>query len=142
MMRETSVRCVFVAAVLLAVAARAITTEPIEGGGTALVVDAAALASDEADALNNNTVQELWKTGTSTLEATGIGSFTGIIRVKGGVYKPTAENGMGASSCVIYVTQGGCLYSQGYGAGRTIHFAGTGYGDMGGAIVSAITART
>lgn len=122
-------KAIFAICIIGMSAALAITTEPIDGGGTALIVDAAALGADEVAALNGNTVQELWKTGTSTLEVSGIGSFTGVIRVKGGIYKPLADTGMGASSCVIYVTQGGCLYSQGYGAGRTIHFAGTGYGD-------------
>ncbi len=119
----------FVAVAFASLKTLAITTEPLDGGGTALIVDAAAFDSDEVAALNGNTVQELWKTGSSTLAATGIGSFTGIIRVKGGIYKPLADTGMGASSCVTYVTQGGCLYSMDYGAGRTVHFAGTGYGD-------------
>ena len=121
----------------LAYSACALTTEPLAGGGTALVVDAAAFASDEVTALNNNTVQELWKTGSSTLAATGIGSFTGVVRVKGGIYKPSADTGMGGSGCTFYVTQGGCLYTT-YGAGRTVHIAGTGFGDYPALVKSSV----
>ena len=119
-------------------AALAITTEPIDGGGTALIVDAAAFDSDEKTALNNNTVTELWKTGDSTLVAEGIASFTGVIRVKSGIYKPSAASGMGASSCVIYVTQGGCLYTT-VTANRTVHVSGTGYGDYPAIVKNATT---
>ena len=45
----------------------ALVTQPLEGGGSALVVSGAAFEPEEAAALNNNEVEEPWKTGTGTL---------------------------------------------------------------------------
>lgn len=105
-----------------------IVTQDIEGG-TALIVSGTAFTGEETTALNDNTVQELWKTGSTTLNATGIGSFTGAIRVKEGVYKVAEETGSGAASVKIYVTQGGTFYTTvNLGADKEVHIAGSGSG--------------
>ena len=107
-----------------------IVTQDIEGGGTALIVSGTAFTGEETTALNGNTVQELWKTGSTTLSATGIGSFTGVIRVKEGVYKVAGDTtGAGATAAKVYVTQGGTFYTTvNLGADKEVHIAGTGSG--------------
>ncbi len=87
----------------------AIVTQPLAGGGTALLVSGAAFEPEEAAALNNNEVEELWKTGTGTLVSSGIGSFTGIIRVKGGVMQVAAQDGLGTTAGATYVESGATL---------------------------------
>ena len=60
-------------------------------------------------ALNNNEVEELWKTGSATLVSSGIGSFTGIIRVKGGILQVAAQDGLGTTAGATYVESGATL---------------------------------
>ena len=98
-----------VAACAYACACGAIVTEPLAGGGTALIVNGTAYTSDEKTALNGNTVSELWKTGTATLVSEGIGSFTGVIRVKGGVFQVAAQAGLGTVAGATYVESGATL---------------------------------
>ena len=86
-----------------------IVTQPLDGGGTALVVSGTAFTQEETDALNNNTVTELWKTGTGTLVSSGIGSFTGIIRMKGGILQVAAQDGLGTTAGATYVESGATL---------------------------------
>ncbi len=86
-----------------------LVTQPLEGGGSALVVSGAAFEPEEAAALNNNEVEELWKTGTGTLVSSGIGSFTGIIRVKGGIVQVAAQDGLGTTAGATYVESGATL---------------------------------
>ena len=87
----------------------ALVTQPLEGGGSALVVSGAAFEPEEAAALNNNEVEELWKTGAGTLVSSGIGSFTGIIRVKGGILQVAAQDGLGTTAGATYVESGATL---------------------------------
>ena len=87
----------------------ALVTQPLDGGGTALVVSGTAFTQEETDALNNNTVTELWKAGTGTLVSSGIGSFTGIIRVKGGILQVAAQDGLGTTAGATYVESGATL---------------------------------
>ena len=75
-----------VVGVAAAVAEAEIVTENIDGG-QALVVSGTAFTPEELAALNDNAVQELWKTGGATLAADGISGFAGVIRVKSGIYK-------------------------------------------------------
>ena len=86
--------------------AAGIVTQPIDGGGTALIVDGAAYTADETAALNGNTVEELWKTGTVSLVSSGIGSFSGIIRVKGGILQVADQAGLGTTAGATYVENG------------------------------------
>jgi len=112
-----------------ACACSALTTETLPGGGSALVVSGTEFASDEIAALNGNTVKELWKTGDATLLASGIGSFTGDIRVKAGVYKITEATGRGTTAGKVYVEDGGTFYiTAGGDAAKEVHIAGAGNG--------------
>lgn len=115
-----------------------IVTEDIAGGGQALVVSGTSFTDEEASALNENTVQELWKTGSSTLVATGIGSFTGAIRVKEGVYKITEATGAGALVAKVYVTQGGVFYTSWGDVSKEVHIAGTGNGTYTALVKSGV----
>jgi len=87
----------------------ALVTQPLAGGGTALVVSGTAFEPEEVAALNNNEVEELWKTGAGTLVSSGIGSFTGIIRVKGGILQVAAQDGLGTTAGATYVESGATL---------------------------------
>ena len=89
--------------------AAALVTQPLAGGGTALLVSGTAFEPEEVAALNNNEVEELWKTGPSTLVSSGIGSFTGIIRVKGGILQVAAQDGLGTTAGATYVESGATL---------------------------------
>ena len=89
--------------------AAALVTQPLAGGGTALLVSGMAFEPEEVAALNNNVVEELWKTGTGTLVSSGIGSFTGIIRVKGGILQVAAQDGLGTTAGATYVESGATL---------------------------------
>lgn len=101
-----SVGLVAACAVLSASAAE---TQPIEGGGTALITSGTSLTSDEKTMLNNNQVTELWKTGDTTLASEGISSFAGIIRVKGGILSVAAQAGLGTTAGATYVESGATL---------------------------------
>ena len=93
---------------MASVATAEIVTEDIEGG-LALVVTGSAFTDDEQKALNSNTVQELWKTGSSTLVAGDISAFTGVIRVKGGTYEVSSQAGLGTTAGATHVEDGATL---------------------------------
>lgn len=122
-----------VAACAYACACGAIVTEPLPGGGTALIVNGTAYASDEKAALNGNTVSELWKTGTSTLVSEGIGSFTGVIRLKGGVFQVAAQAGLGTVAGATYVESGATLEQTSNDAqlSEPVYLEGNGVDGMG-----------
>ena len=132
-----------VAACAYACMCGAIVTEPLAGGGTALIVNGTAYTSDEKAALNGNTVSELWKTGTSTLVSEGISSFTGVIRVKGGVFQVAAQAGLGTTAGATYVESGATLEQ----TSNDVKFAeppyleGNGMDDKGAYYASDDTAR-
>ena len=105
-LKTLSAGLVAVCAVLSASAAE---TQPIEGGGTALITSGTSLTSDEKTMLNNNQVTELWKTGDTTLASEGISSFAGIIRVKGGILSVAAQAGLGTTAGATYVESGATL---------------------------------
>ena len=122
-----------VAATFCAAAYASITTQPIDGGGTALVVTGTAYTQEEVDALNNNDVTELWKTGSATLVSEGIGSFTGIIRVKGGIMQVAAQAGLGTTDGATYVESGATLEqtSVSPSLAEPMFLEGNGVGGMG-----------
>ncbi len=92
----------------------ALVTQPLDGGGTALVVSGTAFEPEEVAALNNNEAEELWKTGSATLVSSGIGSFTGIIRVKGGILQVAAQDGLGTTAGATYVESGATIEQTSY----------------------------
>ena len=122
-----------VAVCAYACACGAIVTEPLAGGGTALIVNGTAYTPDEKTALNGNTVSELWKTGTATLVSEGIGSFTGVIRVKGGVFQVAAQAGLGTTAGATYVESGATLEQTSNDAqlGEPVYLEGNGMDGMG-----------
>ena len=123
--------------------AAGIVTQPIDGGGTALIVDGAAYTADETAALNGNTVEELWKTGTVTLVSSGIGSFTGIIRVKGGILQVADQAGLGTTAGATYVESGATLEQTSYSdqLAEPVFLEGAGFGGVGAYYASNDTAK-
>lgn len=93
----------------LAPCVNAAVTQPIDGGGTALLASGTSLSTDEKTLLNANEVTELWKTGDTTLTSEGISSFSGIIRVKGGILSVAAQAGLGTTAGATYVESGATL---------------------------------
>ena len=132
-----------VAVCAYACACGAIVTEPLAGGGTALIVNGTAYTPDEKTALNGNTVSELWKTGTATLVSEGIGSFTGVIRVKGGVFQVAAQAGLGTTAGATYVESGATLEqtSNDVKFAEPLYLEGNGMDDKGAYYASDDTAR-
>ena len=132
-----------VAACTYACACGAIVTEPLAGGGTALIVDGTAYTSDEKAALNGNTVSELWKTGTATLVSEGIGSFTGVIRVKSGIFQVAAQAGLGTVAGATYVESGATLEQTSNNGqfAEPVYLEGNGVDDKGAYYASDDTAK-
>ncbi len=129
------------AALFCATAYASVTTQEIDGGGTALIVSGTAYTQEEADALNNNAVTELWKTGDTTLVSEGIGSFTGIIRVKGGIFRISAAGGLGTTAGATYVESGATLeHTNAAKLAEPMFLEGTGADGLLGAYHCAATA--
>ena len=131
------------AAAVCAAAQADITTQALDGGGTALIVTGTAYTQDEAAALNNNTVTELWKTGNATLVSSGIASFTGIIRIKGGIFQvATQTDGLGTTAGATYVESGATLEQASYDRqfNEPVFLEGNGMGGIGAYYASDDTA--
>ena len=129
------------AAAVCAAVQAALNTQTIDGG-TALIVTGTAYTQEETDALNNNTVTELWKTGNATLVSSGIASFTGIIRVKGGIMQVAAQAGLGTKAGATYVESGATLDQTSNDAqlGEPVFLEGIGAGGVGAYYASDDTA--
>ena len=126
-----------VVGVAAAVAEAEIVTEDIDGG-QALVVSGTAFTPEELAALNDNAVQELWKIGGATLAADGISGFAGVIRVKGGIYRATAQDGLGTTAGATYVEDGATLeLAAGWQCAEPLHLAGRGSTSSNGALLGS-----
>ena len=125
-----------------AAAGAALVTEDVDGG-QALVVSGTAFSADERTALNDNAVKELWKTGPSTLAADDISGFTGVIRVKGGIYRATAQAGLGTTAGATYVEDGATLeLAAGWRCEEPLHLAGRGTTSSNGALLGSVGTMT
>jgi len=97
------------------------------------------MTSDDAAAILDANVQEFHKTGDGYLAAdaanASIASFTGVIRVKGGVYRISAAADVGTSDGATYVENGATLETVGSSeinvSHEAFHIVGTGVAGKG-----------
>lgn len=121
-----------------------IVTEDIEGG-KALVVTGSAYTSDEAAALNANSVIELWVQGNASLTSKGIASYNGIIRVKSGcTFAIEDQTGLGTKSGATYIEDGATLLAKVKltNTDEPVFLAGAGVGGTLGAWRSTVNPST
>lgn len=120
-------RCALLCAAVIStgVAAGAVT---LDETGRVLIVNGTSFTAEEAAKLNANEVDVVRKVGASTLEATGIASFAGDIRIEEGVYRVANASGFGTTAGKVYVTEGGVYYTSANQPGKEVHIAGSGNG--------------